>query len=244
MPTSPEVIVAPVDDLAAEFARRAAERARAAVRERGIFTMAIPGGSVARAFLPRLAAAPIPWESTALFWTDERAVPTNDPDSNFGTARSLLAGSSVAGRVQLYPIEITHDLEATARAYSETLMRTLGVPPVIDIMLLGVGDDGHVASLFPFRPEASEWALAVRDAPKPPAERVSLSFGTIAAARLLCVAALGKKKAAIVAAFLGLRPPHLPVAKVLSAPHESLVLIDVDAASQLLVTTGTRWGLA
>jgi 6-phosphogluconolactonase len=233
MPPSPEVIVAPVDDLAAEFARRAADRARAAVRERGIFTLAIPGGSVARAFLPALGAAPIPWESTALFWTDERAVPPDDPDSNAGTARTLLAAAPAVGRAQWYAIETARDLDACARLYSETLVRVLGEPPVMDLILLGVGEDGHVASLFPGRPTGTAWAAAVHDAPKPPESRVTLTFETLAAARLLCIAALGKGKAEIVATFLSRNARDLPVTNALAAARDAWVFLDPDAASQI-----------
>lgn len=233
MASLPEVIVAPVDDLAVEFARRVAARAQVAVQERGIFSIAVPGGSIARAFLPALATAPIPWESTALFWTDERAVPPDDPDSNAGNARSLLAASEDAARAQWHPMEIASDLRASARAYHDTLVRVLGTPPRIDLILLGVGEDGHVASLFPGRTAARAWAAAVYDSPKPPSRRVTLTLDTLAAARRICIAALGERKAGIIAEVLERRTPHLPAARVLAATHGAWVLLDPGAASQL-----------
>jgi 6-phosphogluconolactonase len=227
------VIIAPVVALAAEFARRAAEWALDAVRERGVFTLAIPGGSVARAFLPALDDAAFPWERTALFWVDERAVPIDDAESNVGMARTLLADSRAGALARWHPIDIGADVEASARAYSDRLVGQLGTPPVIDLILLGVGEDGHVASLFPAHPPGGGWVAAVHNAPKPPPHRATLTFATLAAARRICIAALGEGKAKVAVALLEERAPELPVTRVLADAHEAWVFLDGGAASQL-----------
>lgn len=228
---SPEIRIAPAAQLAAEFARRAAERAHSAVRERGVFTLAIPGGSIARAFFPALDAA-LPWDSTELFWVDERAVPEDDPESNAGMAKALLA-TGRAGARGWHPISIGPDLDASARMYSDRLVERLGARPVIDLILLGVGGDGHVASLFPARSTPAGWAAAVRDAPKPPRHRITLTFATLESARLICIAALGEGKAAVVAELLERGAPALPAARVLAGAHDAWVFLDPGAASQL-----------
>lgn len=228
---SPEVLIAPAEQLAAEFARRAAERARAAVRERGVFTLAIPGGSIARAFLPALDAA-LPWECTDLFWVDERAVPDDDPESNAGMAKALLATGRVRAR-GWHPIGIGPDLDACARAYGDRLVERLGVRPVIDLILLGLGEDGHVASLFPGRATPSVWVAGVPDAPKPPSRRVTLTLATLVAARRICIAALGEGKARIITEVLEGGTSELPAARVLAGTHGAWVLLDPGAASQL-----------
>lgn len=236
---SPELLIASAPRLAAEFARRAAERARAAVRERGVFTLAIPGGSIARAFLPALDAA-LPWDSTELFWVDERAVPDDDPESNAGMAKALLATGRAKAR-GWHPIGIGPDLDASARAYSDRLVERLGARPVIDLILLGVGEDGHVASLFPAPSTPGGWVAAVHDAPKPPRHRVTLTFATLEAARLICIAALGEGKATIAAELLERGAPELPAARVLARAHNAWVILDPGAASQL--SSAARQGL-
>lgn len=228
---SPEIIIAPAARLAAEFAQRAAERAHAAVRERGVFTLAIPGGSIAGAFLPALDTA-LPWESTDLFWVDERAVPDDDPESNAGMAKALLATGRARAR-GWHPIHIGPDLDASAQAYGARLVERLGDPPVIDLILLGIGEDGHVASLFPEGATPAGWVAAIHDAPKPPRNRVTLTLATLTAARLVCIAALGEGKAAIATELLERSAPALPAARVLTAAHDAWVFLDPGAASQL-----------
>jgi len=231
--SAPEVIIAPAAALAAEFARRVADRAQEAVRKRGVFTLAIPGGSVARAFLPALAGAALPWESTALFWVDERAVPIEDAESNAGMARTLLAGSRASALARWHPIDIGPDVDLSARAYSDRLVGLLGTPPVIDLILLGVGEDGHVASLFPAHVPLGGWVAAVHDAPKPPPRRVTLTLDTLAAGRLICIAALGEEKSKIAAELLETRAPELPVSRVVADAQDAWVFLDESAASQL-----------
>ena len=114
VPMSPRVIIKPSTALAGEFARRAADVASQSVRERGRFSIALSGGSIAPALLPSLARSPIPWEATAVFWIDERAVPPDDPESNYGSAMKLLSGTPAAG-ARFHPMEMVGDLERSAR---------------------------------------------------------------------------------------------------------------------------------
>src|SRR5262249_42492587 len=164
--------------------------------ERGRFTLAVPGGSVAAAFLPVLARTVLPWEHVRLFWVDERAVPATDLASNYGTARRLWLGAAAASRVAWHPLfdgVISADevvahlaLERAARDQSRELERLLGAPPAFDVALLGVGEDGHVASLFPGHPaflSPTGWVVPVYDAPKPPRHRLTITLPVLRAAR-------------------------------------------------------------
>ena len=120
------------------------------------------------------------------------------------------------------------NLDAAATACADDLAATLGVPPRLDLALLGVGADGHVASLFPGHPaldETERYVVAVRDAPKPPAERLTVTLPVLAAARAICIAAFGPEKAPVLRAALapgGITSP-VPVARVLrSGPRRCL----------------------
>ena len=210
-----------------------ARRAHEAVRERGRFSLALSGGSIAPALLPALGAADLPWVETSFFWIDERAVPPDHPESNFGSALKLLAATPAA-RATYHPMEPSGDLGFSASAYASTLVAELGTPPAIDVVLLGVGPDGHVASLFPGHVQPSgAWVAAELHSPKPPSERLTLTFETLAAARLVCVVVFGGEKAALVRDFVEGRSPDLPISRALQDANEALILLDEAAASMM-----------
>jgi 6-phosphogluconolactonase len=231
---APEVIVDKPEALAQIFARRASTLADRALRERGRFALALPGGSVATLFLPVLGQACLDWDRAEVFWTDERAVPADHPDSNFGLSRSLwLANASLpAGRIRPMPGDAA-DLESAARQYEATLRAILGSPPRLDLVLLGVGEDGHVGSLFPGHPllaEEDRLVAPVFDSPKPPPRRLTLTLPALAASRLVVAAAFGRAKAPALAEALRDARSGLPLALVLRRANASLVLLDPAAA--------------
>src|SRR6185503_9022895 len=127
--------------VALEFSARAEE----AIDARGRFVVALPGGSVASAFFPRLARAPINWGRVELFWIDERAVPPDHPDSNYALAARLLLRPAgiVPSRVHRMRGEV-EDLEDAARRASDDFTAIAGNPAQIDLALVGVGEDGHI----------------------------------------------------------------------------------------------------
>ena len=210
---------------------------RRAVAARGFLAVALPGGSVASAFFPRLAAAAIDWSRCEFFWGDERAVPVSDPASNYGLARSLWLDPAGVPAERVHRMEAdAPDLERAARAYSETLLRVLGVPPCLDLALLGVGPDGHVCSLFPGHPalhERTRWTASVPDAPKPPARRLTLTLPALAAAERVAIVALGRAKARVLRAALAEPESELPVALLARRARRVAFLLDADAASLL-----------
>jgi 6-phosphogluconolactonase len=228
---APKVVVdKPAGLTKALVALLAAEHERA-VAERGRLALALPGGSVATAFFPALAASGIDWTRAAFFWGDERAVPEDDPDSNAGLARRLWLGPAGVPDASVHAVETgAPTLAVAAERYADTLTRVLGTPPRLDVALLGVGPDGHVCSLFPGHAAlgARGWTAAIEDAPKPPPRRVTLTLPTLAAADLVVVVALGAAKAPVVREALA--GADLPVARALRDARRAVVLLDHDAA--------------
>ena len=219
------------DALAARFA----EEGRRALSARGAFTVALPGGSVATTFFPRLARLELDWSRTDFFWGDERAVPPDHPDSNYALAWSLwLEPARVPlSRVHRMPAD-GPDLQAAAAAYERELVARAGRPPRLDLVLLGVGPDGHVCSLFPGHPllaERRRGVAVVEDSPKPPPRRLTLTLPVLAAAELVVVAALGSSKAEVVREALEDKESELPLALVARQARRALFLLDPEAAA-------------
>ncbi|HEV8239951.1 MAG TPA: 6-phosphogluconolactonase [Thermoanaerobaculia bacterium] len=222
--------------LAALFAARCERELGNAIAARGTASLVVTGGSAAEVLLPRLVNARIHWPRTDVFWSDERAVPPDDAQSNYRLARELWLDPArvPAASVHRMPGE-AEDLAAAAAAHARELVAVCGEPPRFDVMLLGVGPDGHVASLFPGHPllgERQKLVAAVEDSPKPPPRRLTLTLPALFAARLLVVAAFGAAKAAVIAEALGDPASRLPVARVLAAAERSLVLLDAAAAGR------------
>jgi len=233
----PEVVIDAAAALARRFAERFAEEARTAIAARGRFSCALPGGSVADTFFPVLARAEVAWDRVEFFWGDERAVGPKDPDSNYGLARRLLLDPVRADPRRVHRIEGEGgDLEAAARAYEDEMERVLGAPPRIDLVLLGLGPEGHVCSLFPGHPLLRERVCrvaAITDSPKPPPQRITFTMPSLEQAGMLCVAGFGDSKAEAIRAALEDAESQLPVALALRAAQRALVLADPAAASLL-----------
>ena len=232
----PRLQVATPETLAETFAGEFAAAAdQALARNGGRCVIAIPGGSVAERFLPRLAMVRRPWNVVDVFWCDERAVPAIDPASNAGLAARLLAGTPAAGAVRhLMPADASN-LGAAAEQYAAELALALGEEGRLDLALLGVGEDGHVASLFPGHSALSEtrkMVLPIFNSPKPPRRRMTLTLPVLVGARRVVVAAFGASKAeAIRDAVSGVG--KTPVARIVANAERVVLLLDQGAASLL-----------
>ncbi|HEV8630261.1 MAG TPA: 6-phosphogluconolactonase [Thermoanaerobaculia bacterium] len=229
----PEILVADPGALAAALAARL-EREAAAVAAGATLSLALAGGSLATALFPRLARLPLDWSRVAFFWADERAVPPAHADSNYRLARELWLGPAgvPAASVHRMPADAA-DLEAAAAAYARELAAVAGEPPRLDLALLGVGEEGHVASLFPGHPllgEERRTVAPVLDAPKPPPRRLTLTMPVLAGAGLVVMAAFGAAKRPAIAAALGDPESPLPVALLLRRARHVLLLLDPAAA--------------
>ena len=230
----PEIVVATREGLASAVATRFEAAVRTAVSERGRFSCALPGGSVAETFFPAFARLALPWEQVHVFFGDERAVPPTDPDSNLGLARRLWLAAVPA---QVHPMPADRDdLVAAAAAYAAELRATLGEAPHLDLALLGMGPDGHVCSLFPGHPllhERTRWVAEITDSPKPPPRRLTLTLPVLAAARAIWVAAFGNAKAGMIREAIEDTRSQLPVALAARSGPPALFLLDPEAASAL-----------
>ena len=215
-------ICADENSLAASLAARFATAAAAALAARGRFALAIPGGSVVQ-LLARGLAAPVAAANWHVFWTDERRVPLSNPHSNFRLAETELLPKLAGAQV--------HPLRGSAADYENELRPFLP----LDLVLLGVGEDGHVASLFPGNPATRETQRLVADvhnAPKPPPDRATLTFPVLNAARQILVVASGAGKAAIVGRVFS-APGNLPAQRLSGSPRW---LLDRAAAAHLKET--------
>ena len=146
-------ILPDADSVAQRGAAIVAGEARAAVAARGQFVVAVSGGSTPWRMLRALAGEEIPWEDVHVVQVDERVAPAGHPDRNLTCLREDLLGTTPLRpeRVHAMPVE-SSDLEASAAQYAQTLREIAGSPPVLDLVHLGLGPDGHTASLVPGDP--------------------------------------------------------------------------------------------
>jgi 6-phosphogluconolactonase len=191
----------------------------------GVFAVSLSGGSTPRRLYERLAAPEIasrfPWNRTHWFWGDERFVPHDHPDSNYRMAReAFLSRVAVpAGNVHAVPTEGLPPDQA-AIAYETTLKRFYGADtldpkrPLFDVTLLGIGDDGHTASLFPGQPalqETRRWVVAVIGAKAE--ARITLTYPALDSSRDLAFVVTGQEKRGVVARAQA-RDPTIPAGAV------------------------------
>lgn len=146
-------ILADADAVAKKAATTIAADARAAVAARGRFIMAVSGGHTPWVMLRELANEEVPWANVHVFQVDERIAPAGDPDRNLTHLRASLLEHVPLPPEQIYamPVELP-DIEAAAKQYAQTLEQIAGKPPVLDLAHLGLGPDGHTASLVPNDP--------------------------------------------------------------------------------------------
>jgi len=232
-------------DLAAAAADRIVASARNAIRRRGRCVLALSGGSTPRLVYPLLASRPridlVDWSRVEFFWGDERGVPPDHPDSNFGLARGLLLDQLPRVRLEAVhrmPADAA-DPDAAAARYEAELGRVLGVRPGgtrrprFDLVWLGMGPDGHTASLFPGADALSErrrWVIPAT-APKSSAvaSRMTLTLPLINAARAVLFVVAGADKAQAVRA-VRVGSSALPAARVRA--RSTVWLLDAKAAGE------------
>lgn len=190
-------VVSDPAQLARPAAQWLADEIAASARERGTCTVALAGGRTPEPVYRALASMPdVDWSRVDVFFGDERAVSPDDPESNYGMVRSALLSRAPIPTARVHRMEAERpDRAAAARAYEQAL------PPALDVLVLGIGPDGHTASLFPGSPALDERRRLVLPVTgtKPPAARLTITPPVIAAARRIAVLAAGADKAAAVA---------------------------------------------
>jgi 6-phosphogluconolactonase len=190
--------------------------ARSAIAERGRFNLVLAGGATPLETYRRLAASDQKWKRWSLYYGDERCLPQGDPNLN----SSLVRATGLVERVGAhYPIEAWRGAKTAAAEYRE---RVAGARP-FDLVLLGMGEDGHTASLFPGDKWPRRPVFAVRDAPKPPRERVTLAIEVLQDCRSMLVMVTGEGKRDAVRRWRA--GEDLPVARVADG-EQTLVVVE------------------
>ena len=175
-----------------------------AIAERGFFSVALAGGGTPKALYEALAdVQDFPWDKTYVFWGDERYVPPTDSDSNYRMAKEALLDRVPIPPTQIFPMPTgANDPATDAAAYTKTLKQIFDTPyPTIDCTLLGVGGDGHTASLFPGTEalKSQDWVTVGNKSGDP---RLTLTFPAIASSHRVMFWILGSGKADIVKTLL------------------------------------------
>jgi 6-phosphogluconolactonase len=206
---------------------------RLAREQRGVAHVALSGGTSPRHTYELLGADPAELADTHMWFADERCVPPDDEESNFlMAAESMLRPAAIEDR-HVHRMRGELGPEEGAAAYAQELEATFAAQaPVLDIAVLGIGPDGHIASLFPgaatLDADEHELCLGVRGSPKPPPERITLSLGVLNAARGCLVVATGAGKADAISAMLAEPSRHVPASLL---PRARLTVITDDAAA-------------
>ncbi|XP_034911578.1 6-phosphogluconolactonase 3, chloroplastic [Populus alba] len=238
------------EELAVSLAKYTADLSDKFAKERGSFTVVVSGGSLIKS-LRKLVEAPyvdsIDWSKWHVFWVDERVVPKDHPDSNYKLAFDGFLSKVPIPPGNVHAINDALSAEGAADDY-ETCLKHLvhsGVInkssvsgfPKFDLMLVGMGPDGHVASLFPGHPllkENQKWVTHITDSPKPPPGRITFTFPVINSSSYIALVVCGAGKASVVQTALGKsqNSDMFPV-QMVSPEGELKWFLDKDAASKL-----------
>ncbi|MGO9247279.1 MAG: 6-phosphogluconolactonase [Solirubrobacteraceae bacterium] len=222
-----------VADRAAVEIVRALQGAR---REHGVAHLALSGGTTPARTYELLASAMADWDGVSVWFADERCVGPHDEQSNFRLAHEALLGPAGIPPEQVHRMEGELGPEQGAERYARALAEHVAVRdgdlPVLDVIVLGIGPDGHIASLFPGAPtlDAGEHALClgVYNSPKPPPERITLSLAVLRAARGCVLLATSAEKSDAISAMLGDPTKHVP-ASLLRRGRLSVIVDDAAA---------------
>ena len=190
----------------------------------GVFRVSLSGGSTPKALYERLASRPFverfPWERVHWYWGDERFVPYDHPDSNFRMTREAMLSKAPIPPENIHPVPTDGDPDAAAARYQQTLQSAYGAAvldparPLFDITLLGLGPDGHTASLLPGEPVLEErrlWVAAVSHGR--PEVRITMTYPAIESSRQTAFLVAGQEKAAIMQTIRG-GESQVPAARV------------------------------
>lgn len=238
------------EELAVSLAEYAADLAKIISQERDSFTVVLSGGSLVKS-LRKLVEQPyidsVDWSKWRVFWVDERVVPKDHPDSNYLLAYNEFLSKVPIPAGNVYAINDALSGEAAADDYETCLQHLVKTKildqsqstgfPKFDLMLMGMGPDGHIASLFPGHPlvqEKEKWVSFIKDSPKPPPERISFTLPVInsSANVVLVVAGAGKASAVHIALSDVSNSDTLPV-QLVSPEGELTWFLDKEAASKL-----------
>ncbi len=212
-------VLADADAVALAAARLIAEAAAEAIAHRGRFRLVLAGGRTPEAAYRLLAHQGADWDLWEFYFGDERCLPADHAERNSQMAEEAILSQIPLNKGKVHPIPAELGAEVAAEHYA----RIIAAAAPFDLVLLGVGEDGHTASLFPGQPlNPHALTVAVHEAPKPPPDRVSLGLGALQSSRHLLVLASGAGKRA---ALRGWRTgAALPIARVCRNQDVTLLL--------------------
>jgi len=216
------------------------DRAQAAIQNNGQFSVALSGGSTPKKIFKAITAKEnlnrIAWEKVLLFWSDERAVPPESVDSNYRMAMESGFNTVPISSKHIFRMHAEKDIESNAKAYEETILKHLP-NGAFDLVILGMGEDGHTASLFP-----NTHALEIHDklvvanyVPEIHSWRMTLTFEAINQSRESVIYIMGKGKSSLIKKLFteGSDNRNLPIDRVGTPEHPALWIIDNASASEL-----------
>jgi 6-phosphogluconolactonase len=222
------------EEVALEAARLIAVMARKTVEERGRFVLAVSGGITPWKMLQSFGKEDVPWQNVHVFQVDERVVPSGHPDRNLTHLRACLLGHSPLSEDNIHamPVE-SKDLESAAVSYALTLCKIAGTPPVLDLVHLGLGSDGHTASLVPgdqvLKVDGSDVAMTgVYQGRK----RMTLTYPIINRARSILWVVTGAQKVTMLKRLL-VADASIPAGRI--CQDISLILADSDAIGGMML---------
>lgn len=230
-------------DLARRGAGIFSQVANKSFEKRGRFIVAISGGSTPRGMHRMLGEEPfrsnIPWENTDIFWVDERCVPENDPASNYGAAKKDFLDRVPVPKAQIHPMPGEGSPENGALHYQRELLKVFqagaGELPVFDLIFLGLGTDGHTASLFPGQSSLKEkkrLVVSVKGG-NPNVSRLTMTFPVLNRAGHIVFLVSGRDKASILKTVLKSEKAGFPAQRIHPLSERLTWLLDREAASLL-----------
>lgn len=237
-----KIVMPDADKLSEKGAEIFYQSAKEAVDRKGHFAVAISGGSTPIAMHRRLAMEPhrsqIPWHRTHLFWVDERLVPFDHPHSNFGAAKKDFVDNVPIPSAQVHPMPVTMPTDKGASSYAAELkffFQHIHLNrPQFDLITLGLGEDGHIASLFPghHSTASDKWVLNATGG-NPNHYRMTLTHVVLNDARRILFLVSGKTKAKMVKTVFENRRTRLPASQIRPSGGTVTWLLDKDAAALL-----------
>lgn len=236
-----------IDTLSHEAAQYIVRIASESIVTRGRFTIALSGGTTPRTLYGLLGSEPyrsqIDWALVDIFWSDERCVPPDSPDSNYHMAQEVLLSRIPIPAQQVHYMPADQpDRDAASQAYAEEMQRTFGTNgiPSFDLIQLGMGPEGHTASLFPHQASLHEQQRLVIpvSVPKPPPDRLTFTPPVLNAARNVLFLVTGADKAdALHAVLEGPYQPDEYPAQIVRPPHGEVVWMLDTAVAQNTIQT-------
>ncbi len=225
-------IVADANSAASEAAKFIAGQARAAVKDHASFVMAVSGGHTPWVMLRALALEDLPWNAVHVVQVDERIASAGDLDRNLTHLQQSLLEHAPLPPKQIHPMPVeSADLEAACAQYAQTLQMIAGSPPVLDLVHLGLGPDGHTASLVPGDPvrKVRDVDVALTE-PYQARRRMTLTYPILNRSRQILWLVTGSEKAEMLARLVA-RDPSIPAGEV--RDEDAVLIADRTAASRL-----------